>query len=811
MRKFSAGAILLAFLGLIPLQSIAQSTGRIIGSVEFSDGKPAAFVVVNIQEINKSILTAENGTYKITGVAPGIYTLVCSSLGLKSEQKSIEVTTGNTTQADFVLSETASHLPEVIIIGAVSGNQKRVAIGKLDAVPMDLPQSIAVIDNDIIEEQQSQKLSDVVKNVNGVYLGTTRGSTQETFYARGYSFGSNNMFKNGARINTGAMPEVSSLDRVEVLKGSAAILFGSVAPGGILNLVTKKPQFENGGSLSLRTGSFDLYKPALDLYGPITKNIAYRFNGTYESANSYRNQVSSDRYYFNPSVLFKVDNRTEILIQGDHLKHNYTPDFGTGAINNRIADVARGSYLGTSWATGNTEQSTVSANLTRRISGSWNLDLSTAYQKYHRQFQTVERIQPLENGDWTRPLGKSNTSENYFTTQINLKGKVHTGSVSHSLLIGADADTYENKNFTYTETVKGNFQYLDEQNVRRSANYDVINILDPAKYTPRTDMPVMNPIKMAVTPTSRAGIYVSDLMEISSKLNILAGIRLSYQKSLRARTTDLVSRLVTLGASKGDRAFSPNVGVVYKPAHFTSIFASYANSFNVNSGTDVQGNSLKPSIIDQYEVGIKNELFKGMLSANISAYRIINHNLAQTAPFLADGITPNTNSALKELTGETTSEGIEVDLTGHPVMGLDLLAGYSHNFMRYTNTAEAIGNYVEGQRLVNSPAHTANASAFYTFTRSKVKGLKIGATANYVGNRLAGWNNTIGQSQTGSRLVPVSDFTTIDLSAGYNFRKMSLLIKVSNLSNTLNYYVHENYSVNPIPPRQFAATLSYKF
>ena len=102
------------------------------------------------------------------------------------------------------------------------------------------------------------------------------------------------------------MPEISSLERVEVLKGSAAILFGQVAPGGIVNMVTKTPKFNHGGEISMRAGSYDLYKPTFDVYGPISSSIAYRVNGAFETANSFRDQVNSKRYYVNPSLLFKI-------------------------------------------------------------------------------------------------------------------------------------------------------------------------------------------------------------------------------------------------------------------------------------------------------------------------------------------------------------------------------------------------------------------------------------------------------------------------------------------------------------------------
>jgi iron complex outermembrane recepter protein len=148
------------------------------------------------------------------------------------------------------------------------------------------------------------------------------------------------------------------------------------------------------------------------------------------------------------------------------------------------------------------------------------------------------------------------------------------------------------------------------------------------------------------------------------------------------------------------------------------------------------------------------------------------------------------------------------------------MAGYSYNDMRYTDVPVASGNYVEGQRLVNTPAHTANGSIFYTFQNASLKGLKLGLSAYYVGNRNGGWNIDYIIDPTDpekkrlierDRLIPVEGFTTLDLSAGYTYKKITFLAKVSNLTNTYNYYVHENYSINPIPPTQVVGTLSYKF
>lgn len=766
------------------------------GVVTTVDGKAAEHVSIFLKEINKGAISLEDGSYRINNVPVGEYTIVASFTGLQTIEKKIKLSENEVLTTNFVLTENAKELNEIVIAYFRGVNDKATVFGKSLIKPMDMPQAIATVSEVVIKDQQAQRLSDVVKNVNGVYLGTTRASTQESFFARGYGFSSTNMFKNGSRVNSAAMPEVSSLESVEILKGGAAILYGNVAPGGVLNMMTKKPKFMFGGEVSLRAGSFNLWKPVFDVYGPINKHIAYRINGTFESTNSYRDQVSSTRYYVNPSLLFKLSSKTELIVEGDYLKHDFTPDFGIGSLGNTvIPDVPRSRFMGTNWQYNITQQATTSATVRHAFNNNWQLGTVVSYQQFDRDYYSVERIQAKANGDWGRPLGRVDTKEKYFTGQINLNGKFKTGTVEHTLLAGVDADNYLTE--TYNYDIQGKI-------------YDSINILDPNKFVRRTDIPVATRVTFVQTPVNRVGAYVQDLISITEKIKLLAGIRWSLQESSPATTTYLAKDSIAKGKVKTDKAFSPRVGLVYRMKPNISFFVSYSNSFSINTGLDIYNNVLPPSIIDQYELGVKNILLKGKLTVNVTAYKIVNNNLAQTAQFDQNG-NPNNNSNLKELTGQTTSNGVELDITANPVKGFSVMAGYSFNDMRYTNTPDKVGSYVEGDRLVSTPAHTANTSAFYTISKGKLNGLKFGASVFYVGDRFGGWNNTIGQPQSYSRLIPVEGFTTVDVTAGYTIKRFSLLAKVSNLTNALNYYVHENYSINPIAPRQFVATVAYKF
>jgi iron complex outermembrane recepter protein len=779
--------------------------GTISGQVITTEGLPASMVTIFVRENRRAAVSDEQGNFTLKDVDAGSYTIEISKIGLKAQDKRVEVKDGHTTSVLFTLSEDERQLTEVVVTSGRRLNNKPISIGKIDINPMDLPQSLTIVGQSLIRDQQAQRLSDVVKNVNGVYLTTTRGNVQESFAARGYAFGSSNLFKNGSRINSGVMPEVSSLERVEVLKGSAAILFGQVAPGGVLNMVTKEPKFNSGGEVSMRAGSYGLYKPSFDVYGPVSSSSAYRLNGTYETAASFRNQVESKRYFVNSSLLFRLGQRTEVVAEADYLYHHFTPDFGIGSLDNtKIPAVPRSRFMGTPWQYNKTQQGTGSLILKHGFNDHWKLNTSASYQSYKRDYYAVERIQAADNGDWTRPLGKIASTESYYTAQTNVNGNFKINAIEHVLLAGVDADHYLTRNTDFSFPAVAGLP---------AGSYDKINILEPGKYVQRTDIPLATAIRRREAPVNRLGAYVQDLLKLSSKINVLVGVRWSYVETRGIDSTSLLTGATTIGKDRYDNALSPRLGLVYKPATTTSVFASYCNSFVVNSGQDIDGNAVKPSLVDQYELGVKNEFFNGILSANVTAYRIVNNNLAQTAPFLKDG-TPNNNTGIKQLTGQTVTDGLEVDIATHPLTGLDITAGYSYNYMRYTKTDTTVGSFKTGERLVNNPAHTANATVFYTVGQGLVKGLKAGATVVYFGERYGGWNTDViatNPVKYRTRLMKVNGYTTVDVSAGFTFKKVSLMAKVSNITNTLNYYVHENYSINPIPPTQLLGTVSYRF
>lgn len=807
-------------------------TGTIRGVVRTSDGQPASFVSVGIPKLAKGANTAEDGSFQITGVEPGTHVLQVSFVGLQPQQQTVTVAAGQTTTADFALTESSAQLKEVEVTGSNIINRPATA-SKADIAPLDLPQSMGVVTSTVIADQQINRLGDALRNVSGVSLTQQRGGVAETFSARGSSIGiagsGGSIFKNGLLSNTQGFPDASTLESVEVLKGAAALLYGNVSGGLIINTVTKKPRYDWGGSVEMRAGSYSFYKPIIDVYGPLTKNLAFRVVGTYEDAKSYRDVVTSKRLYVNPSLLYKFGEKTDLLVQGDYLRSNVTPDAGVGIINQnvdaRLPDgISRSNFINAVWAYNVTDQASASAVLNHRFSDQWRVNAIAGIMdtRVHGFGVGVPNGSIALNGDWARTLSAVRTNERDYNAQLNLNGKFETGPLTHQLLVGGDALRIVTNNAT-------TFAYLSD-NGSISTSYGTINIIDRSKYVERTDQPTYNVTAYQVSPSYRFGGYIQDLVTIVPKLKVLAGVRYSYQNVLQTTTTSTLTGAETLGAAadKSDRAWSPKGALIFQPLPTLSFYGSYANNFITNAGLlSTSLEPLKPSYVNQYEAGVKTELFGSRLFANAAVYRYRNSNLAQTTYTLADGTT-TALTTVRELTGQTTSDGVDLDVSGSFSKDFYFNVGYAYNFARYTHTTGVVGTPIEGECLTNNPANTFNASVFYTFDRPGLRGLKLGASAFYTGQRLGGNNNavldpitlqpTLANGSANPRYVPyysrtisLSGFTTIDLSAGYTYQRFSILAKLSNITNALNYLVHDRYSINPIAPRQFLTTVGYRF
>jgi iron complex outermembrane receptor protein len=693
---------------------------------------------------------------------------------------------------------------------------------------METPQPIAIVTHEIIEQQQSRQLSDVLQNVNGMYVTSSRGNSQDSFGGRGFILGNDNMFKNGSRINSGVFPEVSGLERVEVLKGANAMLYGNTAAGGVINMITKKPKFNFGGNIGLNAGSWNSYKPTVDIYGPLSKKIAFRVNGTYEYAESFRDVVQSEKYYFNPSFVFNLNPKSQLIVEADYLKNNFTPDFGIGSIENKdksfslMTGLDRNIFLGTDWQYQDVEQVSTNATFNHQFNDNWSLNSTVSYQNYTKDYFSTERVlwsYATANANrlsWNRPLNRTYNEQNYTSAQVNLNGEFNTGSINHKVLVGTDADYGVSDSYTYYNP-NNNKNYGSTYFYGTDGGSGLLFLDNPSTWAGGA-MPESQRLDKTRVNTRRIGVYAQDFISITKEFKVIAGLRWSYIENMPTLNTKFKTNLKSEvnNSATSDQAVSPKVGLVYNPNDNLSVFATYTNSFVANTGLDAFTlNSLKPSLVDQYEVGAKKNLWNNAVAVNLSLYQISYRDFYQAFIDPTTSLASTDPRNLKEFVGKMRSRGVELDITGNPSKNLSIIGGVSYNNSIYLDTPEKVG-YVENQRLVRTPATTANLSLFYTFTKG-IKGLKVGASAYYIGDRLAGWNDTKFGSSTSlasrngvSRVFELKDYTTFSLSAGYEWKKFMIQAKVGNLFDVENYNVHENYSVNPITPRNYYFTLTYK-
>ncbi|HMK06837.1 MAG TPA: TonB-dependent receptor [Flavobacterium sp.] len=749
--------------------------------------------------------------YKL--ITTQVIVLLFSALATAQEDTNLMSSTENvpTIVNDTVKNKKGEVLQEVII----TSNQQKTAptVGKAGIKPMDLPQSIATISHSTLQNQQVSSMTDILKNTNGVYIMGNSGGYQEEIASRGYPLGSSNTFKNGVRYFNGMPTEASGLERVEFLKGSAAILFGNVTAGGVLNLITKKPRFDFGAEASFTAGSFDYYKTTYDVYGSLDSNkkVAFRMNGSNTQANSFRIGVSSESKYFNPSILVNFSDKTSLLMEADYIKDTRTPDFGAGIINYELVDLPRSRFVGVSWGYNKAEQASSTTTIKHKFSDKWDLSFVNAFRYYKTDLfanvrpnavlSTPANAAPVlsvdASGNWKRSVQRSEAKDNYWLQELNLNGSFKTWRFDHQLLFGADSETYNTKTLAY-----------------KNQNYDTINIFTTDLSTTRSDIPMMDQNTLTSIPTKRIGAFVQDLITLNKYFKVLAGIRYSYQDTETNKTTyttvaatpstpRTVTGVASVPVNQYDEAFSPRFGLIFQPTENHSIFASYSSSFVPNTGTDYQtGKALEPSTIKQYEVGVKNQLFKDRLFANLTAYQIENNNLAQQ--YLGNG---NTDANVKELGGATKSQGLELDLVANPFEGFSILAGYSFTEIRFTSS----NTYIVGSTILYIPKNTANLNFNYSLEKGKLKGLNFGLINAYIGARSAGRSTLIRNANDPRKPVALPEYFQTDATISYKYRQLTFRGKVSNIFDTLSYNVHDDNSVNPIAPINYSLTLNYAF
>jgi len=775
----------------------AQQKSTISGQITDIDNLPIAFASVYISELSKGAAADADGNFIIDNIPFGEWKLTASAVGYKAMTITILPNEPSLNNVNFKLLHD-NELDQVEVFGNRNDHPDKIeSITRLPLKPYEQIQSISVLSSKLIEDQGALSISDATKNVPGVYTFATYGNKRESMSSRG--FRGIPILKNGVRIHSdfrgvGILTDMQGVDNIQVLKGTASITQGVAtdlgSPGGVINIVTKTPKFTKGGSISLRGGSFGEIRPTFDVYGPLNKkeNIAFRLNGALERADSYRAMIDKESFYFNPSIQWRVDDKTKITLELDHYYDSRTPDLGTVNLNdndvNAIYDLPHSQFLGFENDRSITQNTTYAMRIERELNeklalkGAFYSSSLSLDDKGASLGKTIEENDISQYNIRERSYSTSTRDDKNSVLQFDLIGdNVYTGSIKHTFQIGFD---YRFNSFNTSSQSAG---VVDTIDVFQNNSHNLPKI-------------TLGTASTSGGKTHSLGFVAQDVISWNTWLKTFIGMRYS--------STETISEVEN---TRSD-AINPLGGIIVSPIKNINIFASYTNSSYPRTASRLgeNGEELGNERYDQLETGFKTTWLKDRLRFNLTLYKINNQNI--NLPVYDENWA---NILYYAKGGNDQRQGIEVELTGRPLENLELIGGYAYIDAQYKDHT----SYVYGSAPLNTPKHTFNAYANYTF-RQYIPGLSIGAGAYFTGERpINDWSSG---PVTHQGIVPnqkpfnVDSYTMVNLQAEYRFNQhWSLQVLVNNVFDTIGYNAYRTSYINQTDPRNFAGVLRYNF
>lgn len=634
----------------------------------------------------------------------------------------------------------------------------------------DLPASIQVIPQELLRDQGVNSLDEALRNVSGVTSGGPAFGTYDNIILRGFrtsNFG--NFRRNGLRFPHLSDPLNANIDRIEVYKGPASVLFSDIAPGGVINLITKQPLPVAFAEVGATVGSFGRYGVRGDVSGPLNEDasLRYRLNISYDGANSFRDFINSRTFFISPVLAWDISDRTRWTFEAEYTVDNRISDVGLaipGVDFEQIRQIPINRLLNEPADEFRWESLSLTSTLEHEFSDSWRirnvLNLNTSERDFVRY--TAPTGLAADGRTVARSQTATDQSINLYFGQVDVLGEFATGSIDHQLRFGVD--------YLYQE--------LPSVNLRGNQS-PPLNLFNPVYGNNSTAFTVTSSFN---NPERRLGFFVQDLIDITDNLTLLVGGR--YDTALlqfRNRITDVLTRDDTVNA------FSPQLGLVYQPLDWLSLYGSYSRSFEINSGSTVAGNPFDPTFGTQYEVGAKADFLDGSLSATLALYRLTRSNVL-TRDLLNPGFSIQT--------GEQRSQGIELTLAGQITPNWGIYGSYAYTDAQITQD----NTFPVGNRLPTVAPHSFSLWSRYDFDNS-LTGLSLGGGLFFVGDR---WDSLSNNYQ-----LPA--YLTADAFAAYEFQNgLRTQLNLKNLFNT-RYYEGTFGDVYPGTPFTLELGVSYEF
>lgn len=656
--------------------------------------------------------------------------------------------------------------------------EKQISATKTDLPISQTPASISVVTRAMMDDQRAVELDEALQMVAGVKPGGYYNGF-DYYRIRGFD-GAFNTFRDGLRSDIGGIfsEEVFGAERIEVLKGPASVLYGQSVLGGLVNVVSKKPQKERHGEFEVVGGNYEYGEANLDVGGKLNKSgtVYARMVAIYRHQNTFTHHIEpTQRMYIAPSISWEPTDKTKVTFlaqnQQDWLNIAFPlPAEGT-VLPNPNGEIPIHRSVGEH---GNQNRDFLKrTELTYELDHEFN-DLISLHQVARGSWNQYDfsGIYPTtgDNGDYLQDDKRTLNRYRYAAdswywiaaVDTNLKFNFDTGIAKHTLLFGVD------------------YNHIKDDSSAEFGDVEPLDLFAPTYGTP---LGKLVPFQRLRSNRDNVGVYIQEQVRLLDKLTVLLGGRYDWAFE---EERDVFNNSKS---SKENDAFSPRAGVLYEFLPKCSLYASYSESFRAQFGQSADGSPVDPETGQQYEAGVKIDLLKGRAQSTFAFYDLKRQNVATADP---------TNPAFVVLTGEQRSRGFEWEGAFQPARGFELTFAYS-----YVDAEITKDNFFPvGDRQINVPEHNLSIWARYTLQEGTAKGLGFGVGGRYYSDQAGDLPNTF----------DIPDYGLVDLTIDYKWKRFKFAIDVNNIFD--RRYTQGSYDrgyVLPGDPLSVRASFGWKF
>lgn len=616
----------------------------------------------------------------------------------------------------------ASTLAPVLVTGVFNATTENTnsyaaraaTIGKTEEALKDIPQSVTVITRRRMDDQNLSTISEVLENTTGVTISEVADGGRN-FYSRGFKI--TNIQYDGVPLSRSFYAVGNSftgstayLDRVEVLRGAQGLMEGAGQPGGSVNLVRKRPTAETQVLMEARAGSWDHVGGMLDAGGALNADGSLRARAVldYDTKGSFIDVVKERNTNLYFALDYDVSPRTTVGAGVLVSRVRSTPFFGglPRYSDGRSLGLKRSTFLGADWNQWDRDETQVFADLTHRFNSDWRLNIAGTYVKESSLTSALDATGAVDPVTLMGPMRNAwnyDKSAEHFGFDANVNGRFTTWGMAQDLTVGVSMSRLKSSD-----------------RIEYASNYLPLDVFNPGPHVPKPDSFPDSQRLSRYDPHVQKGIYAQLRSSLTDDLTLVSGGRFSWFES---RYTTQAATWSDVSTAEASAEFTPFLGLVYALTPQWSAYASYADIFEPQTATTLDGSVLKPIVGANYEVGIKGELMDGRLNTSFAVYRIDQKNRAvqdyEAGPVCNGGY-------CSRAAGKVRSQGFEAEMSGELAPGLQVAAGYTFNSNKYLSDPER-----EGQTFSEeTPRHMLRVWSEYRLP-GDLNRLSVGAGVNW--------------------------------------------------------------------------------